>query len=377
MSKSAELKPIDSLSTMRSIIQRIATGPELSKDISLEEARLGMRLILEKRVDPVQSAIYLIALRMKRETDDENLGVLDAIREMSIITTASVDEVVDIADPYDGYLRNLPASSFVPIVLAECGVPAVLHGVDSVGPKYGVTHRKILNGLGIPVDLSPEEAVARINDPNIGWAYIDQKAFCPSLYDLIELRTLIVKRPVLTTVEVLVGPIRGQKKTHLITGYVHKPYPRLYALLARHAGFDSSLLIRGMEGGVIPSLRQTGTMIYYHDMGPEQSIEVNPTELGIQQDIASAPIPADIPKITKKKDQIAVDLDVNAVAKVAAEEGIKALQGEKGPTRDGLIYSAALCLWHIKRYESLSTSAQAVKEVLDSGKAYSRLGVNN
>ncbi len=375
MSETTELQSIDPLSTMRSIIQRIATGPELSKDISLEEARLGMKLILEKRVDPVQAAIYLIALRMKRETDDENLGVLDAILEMSTIATASVDEVVDIADPYDGYLRNLPASTFVPIVLAECGVATVIHGVDSVGPKYGVTHRKVLQAMNIPVDLSSEESVARINDPDIGWTYIDQKTFCPSLCDLVELRTLIVKRPVLTTVEVLIGPIRGKKKTHLITGYVHKPYPRLYALLARHAGFNSSLLIRGMEGGVIPSLRKAGTMISCHDTGPEQSTEVDPAELGIQQDIASAPIPNDIPKISKKKDEIAADIDVNAVAKVAAEEGIKALKGEEGPTRDGLIYSAALCLWHIKKYDSLSASAQAVKEVLDSGKTYSRLGI--
>ncbi|MGH8621099.1 MAG: hypothetical protein ACRET3_03080, partial [Burkholderiales bacterium] len=53
---------------MRSIIQRIATGPELSKDITREEARAGMQLVLEGRVDPVQAGIFLIALRMKRET---------------------------------------------------------------------------------------------------------------------------------------------------------------------------------------------------------------------------------------------------------------------------------------------------------------------
>ena len=65
---------------MRSIIQRVATGPELSKSISRDEARAGMGLVLDGRVDPVQAGIFLIALRMKRETDDENLGVLDAIR---------------------------------------------------------------------------------------------------------------------------------------------------------------------------------------------------------------------------------------------------------------------------------------------------------
>jgi uroporphyrin-III C-methyltransferase/precorrin-2 dehydrogenase/sirohydrochlorin ferrochelatase len=35
---------------------------------------------------------------------------------------------------------------------------------------------------------------------------------------------------------------------------VHKPYPRIYALLARHAGFDSALIVRGVEGSVIPLL---------------------------------------------------------------------------------------------------------------------------
>ena len=48
---------------MRSILQRIATGPELSKDISREEACLGMRAILEGEVDPVQAGVFLIADR--------------------------------------------------------------------------------------------------------------------------------------------------------------------------------------------------------------------------------------------------------------------------------------------------------------------------
>ena len=44
-------------------------------------------------------------------------------------------------------------------------------------------------------------------------------------------------------------------------------YPRIYALLARHAGFDSALLVRGVEGGVIPGLNQTGKVFRYLDRG--------------------------------------------------------------------------------------------------------------
>ncbi|MDH4325587.1 MAG: anthranilate phosphoribosyltransferase, partial [Betaproteobacteria bacterium] len=128
---------------MSSILKRIATGPELSKDISREEAREGMRLVLDGAVDPVQAGVFLIALRMKRETDDENRGLLEAIRNATLRASASVDDVLDLGDPYDGYNRTLPAAPFLPAVLAACGVPTVSHGVQSMGPKYGVTHRQV------------------------------------------------------------------------------------------------------------------------------------------------------------------------------------------------------------------------------------------
>jgi anthranilate phosphoribosyltransferase len=353
---------------MDSILKRIATGPELSKDISREEACAGMRLVLDAEVDPVQAGVFLIALRMKRETDEENRGVLEAIREATLRATAPVDEVLDLGDPYDGYNRTLPAAPFLPAVLAACGVAAVSHGVERMGPKYGVTHRLVLRAAGLPVDLEPQEAAARLGDPGIGWAYIDQKAFCPKLYALAGLRALIVKRPAITTVEVLAGPVRGRLKTHLVTGYVHKPYPRIYALLARHAGFDSALIVRGVEGGVIPSLSHGGKAFHYHAGGEESSTEFRPAELGIEQSVRA-------PRIRGASDEGEGEapLDVAAVAKAAAEAGMAALAGRPGATRDALVYGAALCLWHLGRHGSLSSAADAVRGVLDHRKALEHL----
>ena len=350
---------------MRSIIGRIATGPELSKDISFEEARAGMGLILEGRVDPVQAGIFLIALRMKRETDDENRGVLQAIRDVTRSVTAAVDEVIDIADPYDGFNRTLPAAPFLPAVLAACGIAAVSHGVESMGPKYGVTHRQVLRAAGVPVDLSVEDAAARLADPACGWTYVDQRAFCPKLHQLTALRTLIVKRPAITTAEVLTGPLRGRSRTHLVTGYVHKPYPRKYALLARDAGFDSALLVRGVEGGVVPSLRQSGKAFYYHERGDEQPLDFNPAEWGIAQELRA-------PQIPGAADAATSPLDTAAIAQAAADAGLEAMRGAQGATRDALVCAGALCLWHLRRRDSLAAAAQAVREVLDDGKALAR-----
>ncbi|MGB5831203.1 MAG: anthranilate phosphoribosyltransferase [Thiohalocapsa sp.] len=358
---------------MRSIIQRIATGPELSKDISLDEARLGMQAILNAQVDPVQAGIFMIALRMKRETDDEQRGVLDAVREATQHMVADVDEVVDIADPYDGYNRCLPSSPFLPAVLAECGVSAMSHGLDAVGPKFGVTHRHVLQALGIDVDLSPADAAARLSDPHIGWTYIDQRAFVPRLHNLVPLRGTVVKRQVLTTVEVLARPIHGRKKTHLVTGYVHKPYPRIYALLARHAGFDSALLVRGIEGGVVPSLRQPGVCFSYQQKGEEQPFEIDPTAIGIEQNLRAAPLPDDLPTTSRPSDDIAVAVDVPVTAKAAAQAGMTALEGARGPTYDGLVFAGALVLWHLGRERSHQAAADRIRAALDSGGAAQRL----
>lgn len=359
----------DAQLALRSCIQKVATGPEYSKDLSFEEAHTAMVQILSETADPVQIAIFFIALRMKRETGDENKGVLQAILDTANIVKAPVDEVLDIADPYDGHARGLPMAAFIAPVMAALGVPAVCHGLESVGPKYGVTHRKILRAAGKNVDLDVASAAERLGQSDIGWSYVDQAAFAPQLHNLIPLRTRIVKRQVLTTVEVLVGPIRGQKKSHILTGYVHKAYPPIYAELARFAGFDSAMIVRGVEGGVIPSLQQPAKLFYFHDRGTEQNIELDPKTLGIEQSSRAVPLPKDLPGATERGDDIATVFDADVAAAQAAEYGLAALQGKAGPARDSLVYSAAICLHHLGKAGDLPTAADMVRKVLDSGKA--------
>ena len=362
---------LDPNELMRSIIQRIATGPELSKDITLDEARAGMQAILTDQVDQVQAAVFLIALRMKRETDDEAKGVLQAIREATLRVEAPVDELLDIVDPYDGFNRHILVSPFLPAVLAACGVPTVSHGVRSVGPKYGVTHSQVLQVAGAPVDRTTDEVGRSLGNSEAGWGYIDQSLFCPALHRLCVLRDKIVKRPVITTVEVLAGPLVARKRTHVMTGYVHKPYPRIYALLARHAGFSSALLVRGVEGGITPSLKQKGMIWFYHDLGEEASLDLNPETLGIDQSVRAVPLPRDLPGYRKKQAEAGQTIDIQAMAEAAAQAGLGALDGSPGPAFDSLVYAGALALNHLKRVDSLASGTEQVRRVLTTGKARS------
>ena len=165
--------------------------------------------------------------------------------------------------------------------------------------------------------------------------------------------------------------MRGRRATHLVTGYVHKAYPRVYALLAREAGFDSALVVRGVEGGVVPSLRQSGKATYYHVRGPEEMMEFNPADWGVEQALRAPPLPG---AHGDDNDDEEIPFDTVAIANAAAEAGVAALRGARGPTRDALVSAGALCLWHLRRSTSLAAAANTIREVLDNGAVRARIG---
>ena len=325
-----------------------------------------MRVILNDNPDPVQTAILFIALRMKRETDEENRGILQALIDSSTQVVAGVDELVDVSDPYDGYARGVPASPFLPAVLASLGVNAVSHGLEVVGPKFGATHHRVLKAAGLDVTLSVEAAAKQVSD--IGWAYVDQKQFAPGLNALMGLRERMVKRQVLNTVESLLGPIRGQTKTHFMCGYVHKAYPPIYASLARQAGFDTAMFVRGVEGGTIPSLQQKGRLFYYYEDSELAQRDLSPQDVGVTATSRAVPLPHDLPSV-KVVDSISMPVNGEALAAVSAKMGLLALGGEHGLMYDSLVYSASIALTHLNRAESMPEAAERVRAVLNSGQA--------
>ena len=356
-----------SKNVLREAIQKVATGPEFSKNISEEDSYNSMLSILDNSVDSVQAAIYLIALRMKRETMDENIGSLKALLDKSNIITADVNELIDIAEPYNGFLRNTPISAYLPAVFSAIGLPSVSHGVETVGPKFGLTTKKILQVAGINVDKNLHEASEAISNKDLGWSYIDQEKFCKPLYNLIDLRTRMVKRTVLTTIEVLVGPIRAKNKTHILTGYVHAAYPPVYSDLSKVSGFESAILVKGVEGGVSPSLRGDAKIFFYNDSGEMKEIKFNAKDISIDYKMRGVPLP-DLKKQEEKKlDEISSDINIDAFASKVAEIGNDALKGKDGPARDSLIYTSALTLSIIKKVD-FKDAAIKITDVIKSGK---------
>lgn len=358
---------------MRSVIQRVATGPELSKNISRDEARAVMHALLNGSADPVQAGVFLIGLRMKRETEEELKGVMDALNDCTPVATATSDEVVAIADPYNGFNRTLQGSLFALPVLAACGVSAYSHGVELGGPKFGVTHHTTVKALGGNPLRSTKEVAQRIADPAIGWGYLDQRMMCPGLHDLNDLRARIVKRPVLSTTEVLVCPIKGSVRTHLITGYVHKPYRDTYCMLARHVNYDSLLLVRGTEGGIIPSFRSKAHFVRFTESIDYDEFDLDLEAMDLKRDYRAADIEDDFPLADPDNSPVGMKWDITALSELCANEGRKALSGQSGPIYDAAVMGAATILWHTGKAPDLPAAADKARAAIKSGEALQRL----
>ena len=338
------------MSALSEAIKKVASGPHLSKDLSAQEAYDVLTEILSGQVEPVQAAVFFIALRMKRETNEENLGLLRALQAATTQYQAQVDQLLLLADPFNGFNRYCPVSVFIPAVLAAAGLPAVAQGVSKMGPKFGVTHAQVLELAGYTWHSS-EAAAQAVSQPDIGWAYLDQAQATPSLYALQGLRTLMIKRPSLASLEKMLRPVVAQQQTHLAIGFVHKAYPAILGWLAQQTQFASALILRGQEGGIVPTLRAPSTNFRLID-GELNEVILNPEDFAIEQNTRGV---------------IAEDNIVTASRTL--ELGLNALAGQQGSSFDSLVYGAAALLWHCRYYDSQQQAADKIRQVIKSGKA--------
>jgi len=343
---------------MREYLSRIAVGPSGSRDLSESEAYDALSLCLTRAASDVQIGVFLIAERLKRETRDENVGFLRALMDASAIVTAPTDRVVSLCDPYDGFRRVPHFAPVVAALLGAVGIPTLLHGVRSMPPKHGLTHRVVLEAMGMDLGIgqgadSVAEAAKRLATHHI--AYVDLQDFCPSLHGLIPVRESIAKRPFLATLEKLIIPIRGRKETHAVAGWVHAGYETLMTDLMHGAGLETTFLVKGREGHTDLNIgRETSLWIRNEgENGQAQTTSVPSAGGGGSGD--------------------------ETTVKTVVELWRSILSGEKTPYASSSVHLAAHICVHLDPSQTLKAAQERVEQARIEGRAgavFNNLGVN-
>ena len=336
------------------------------KHLTYNETRLMGNAILNGKVQDSFKGAALIGQRMNRETYDEIRGYLDAVFDPEKILPVSVDSLTHFGEPFDGSTRFFRPTLFIAAVRAALGEASVLHGVDEMPPKKGVTEEQILNMLGSRTDLSLEEAVTLIENPEVRFAYVSQRVYAPGAYSLRELRVHIKKRPPWATTEKVQQLFSNLGPNYMVIGYFHHGYEEPLLLSMWEREFQAGLVIKGEEGTGHYALR----------LG-------NPST----KDHKAVNYSQGFRRVGEKREDFCGDIDPKKFgfnyeqnprletvsAKAFADAGMAALSGHKGHVYDRIVLNTAMRDYWLGLCSNPEEAIQRTKEAIDSGRALSHL----
>ena len=336
------------------------------KHLSYSETRAMGEAVLSENVKPALKAAALIGQRMNRETYDEVRGYLDAFLGPEQVRQVSVDSLTHFGEPFDGATRYFRPTLFVAAVRAALGEASVLHGVDEMPPKSGVTEEGVLRALGARTDLSFGEAKVLIEDRNVRFAYVSQREYSPAAYGIRELRVHIKKRPPWAATEKAQQLFKSPNANYCVIGYYHPGYEEPLLNLAWERGFQAALAVRGEEGTSHYTLRlgkpsTDDFMAVNYSQGfrriggqrEDFRLDVNPQTFGFNYERN--------PRMGSVSPE------------TFAEAGLAALSGERGHVYDRIVLNAAMTDYLLGICPNVDEALQRARHAIDSGCASAHL----
>lgn len=319
---SSELLPFldhrenDFQSVVNSIIQH--------NDLPYVDAEDAVKHLFDGTPDYLKGS-FLEAERLKRETFDENSAFLKVLKGQVKSVNVDIPVLIDFGDCYDGCNRFTNLNLFMAPVLASLGYPSLVHSVDTVAPKEGVTHHQVLKLAGKDALKSINTVKGSLENSDIAWGHIDQEVYHRELYALKKVRKEMVKRPFLATFEKMLQPFVATKN-YMMTQYTHKHYRlEIAKLVSEFCSFEKALHVKGMEGTVMVNPKISAPCI---------SISGNVLE---ELDIYGADLGYDFS--LKRHDLVTADECLST--------GLRILKGEKIPERDFFIYQGVVVLHYL------------------------------
>lgn len=256
------------------LLKDVARGQRGARDLNREEAAEAADAMMRLEATPAQIGAFLIAERIKTESVEELQGFIEASRRYSRRT--SIIQGIDCAGPYAGRKKSFYASFPAAFVLAALDVPVVLHGADSLPPKWGVTlldlllHKEIHLASFLPSDM--EQIAAKT-----GILLVATEQWCPPLAQLRPIRLELGMRTVFNTVEKLLDT---GSSPYLLLGVFHNVVFERLAKLLQGLGYPRCLIVQGAEGSE-DLYADRPTRVYWVDQEGARKEIIDPKAYGL------------------------------------------------------------------------------------------------
>lgn len=328
--------------TMNDAIERVVKG----QNLSLEESKDVMRLMMGGNATQAQLGSFLTALRIKGETLDEMIGCATVMKEMADHVTPKVaTDYVDLVGTGGDGTNTFNISTTSALVAAGAGVPIAKHGNRAISSNSGAAD--VFEALGVNVMLEANSVEKCIEETGIGFMFA--QVFHKAMKNVGQAR----KEMGIRTIFNILGPLSNPSDAKATVIGVFKPeLAEPFAKALSAMGVTRGLVVAGMDG-MDEITTTTDTFVVEINNADIKSYKINPKDFGVNlsksEDIRGG----------KAEDNAKITLDI--------------LKGEKGSKRDIVLLNAGATIYVGGLADSISEGINIAAKSIDSGLAMQKL----
>ncbi len=330
---------------IREAIAKAVGGAHLSE----EEMVAVMDQVMEGQATPAQIGALLVALRLKGESVEEIAGAARVMRAKCTPVPCQAlgrgEALVDTCGTGGDGSGTFNVSTTAAFVTAGAGVKVAKHGNRSVSSLCGSAD--LMEALGVPLDLTPEQVGACIDRAGIGFL------FAPALHGAMR-HAIGPRREIgLRTIFNLLGPLTNPAgATAQALGVYDKKLVEPLARVLARLGCASAYVVHGLGG--LDEISITGpTLVARLKDGGVEVFTFAPEDLGLAR--------ADFGEIK------------GGDAKQNARLTLEVLEGRPSPKRDMVLINAAAALAAAGAADDMREGVSMAARAIDSGAAMARL----
>ena len=314
------------------------------QDLTFDEAKSAMTLIMEGEATPSQFGSLITALRMKGETVDEVSGMASVMRSMSLhVQTKNV--LIDTCGTGGDGFGTFNISTAAAFVAAGAGQKIAKHGNRAMSSKSGSAD--VLEALGVNIQLLPDQISKCIEKTGFGFMFA--QSFHPSMKYAAGPRREMGIRTVFNLLGPLTNPAGAARQ---IIGVSDPTVGALMAEALGRLGSERALVVHG-DDGLDEITISTSSTVWDLEAGHVKKYQIKPQDFGF----SVSPL-----------DHIKAD---NAVESAALIRTV--LDGGRSPARDVVLLNAGASLFVAGMSDKFDECISIGADAIDSGKAMKSL----
>lgn len=325
---------------MKYLIAKVASGAALSA----EDSASAFDLLTSGEATAAQVGAFLMALRVRGETDAEITGAARALRAKMIPVEAPPD-AIDVVGTGGDDSGSYNISTCAALIVAGAGVPVAKHGNRALSSRCGAAD--VLGALGVRVGLDAAAVERCVREVGIGFMFAPSHH--PALSHVGRARQELGTRTVFNLLGPLINP--AGVRQHLVGVYS----PRWVEPVARvlgELGSSRAYVVHSSDG--LDEITAVGTTLVAELAGGTvRTFEIAPEDAGVQR------VPAGALK--------GGDATENSIALR------EVLSGKPGPYRDASVLNAGAALVVADRARTIADGVVLAARSVDSGEAAARL----